>query len=309
MPSNRKVSVLTAILIVTTPLVYILSNFTSANRVTLSEAYEDSDLDLQGRRLKGFALGSEGLLADWYWMRSLQYIGDKLVKNEMETINIEDLQPLNPRLLYPLLDNATDLDSKFIGAYSYGAVVLPAIDPSLAVKLAEKGIANNPESWRLYQYLGYIHWRNKDYELASATYERGSYIAGAPSFMREMAAAMKNKGGSRNTARLMYQQIFDDAQDEQSRRNAELRLMQLAALDELDVINSIVRSFQEKSGRCPTSLKEILAQLSAKSPPGGIEFHMNAAPELTDPTGVPYLLNQNTCGAVIDAAKSRIPPN
>src|SRR3982750_2276599 len=106
-----------------------LSGYVQARKVTIPESYTDEDLDLQGKRLKGYALGFEGLLADWYWMRSLQYVGDKIVNSKSDTLNLDDLNSLNPRLLYPLLDNATDLDPKMLTAYTYGAVVLPTIDP------------------------------------------------------------------------------------------------------------------------------------------------------------------------------------
>jgi|GEM_PF-6848412 len=113
----------------------VLSDHIQSHRITVPESYSDEDLDLQGKRLKGYSLGAEGLLADWYWMRSLQYVGDKIVRSTDTTINLDDLNSLNPRLLYPLLDNATDLDPKFINAFVYGAVVLPTVDPEQAIKL------------------------------------------------------------------------------------------------------------------------------------------------------------------------------
>src|SRR4051812_35978041 len=81
--------------------VFALSNFLEAHRVGLPEEYEDADLTLQGKQLKGYALGAEGLIADWYWMQSLQYIGGKVVKKDLANLNIENLTSLNPRLLYP----------------------------------------------------------------------------------------------------------------------------------------------------------------------------------------------------------------
>ncbi|MFL6467912.1 MAG: tetratricopeptide repeat protein, partial [Pyrinomonadaceae bacterium] len=231
--------------------VVFASEKASQNRVVLAESYEDSDLELQGKKLKGFALGSEGMLADWYWIRSLQYIGDKLVKNDLSNLNIENLRPLNPRLLYPLLDNATDLDPKFLAAYSYGAVVLPAIDVASAVALTEKGIANNPDAWRLYHYLGYIYWRNKDYENAARSYDRGSAVAGSPPFMREMAASMRTRGGTRDTAYELYSQILAAADDPQSKSNAEIRLKQIDALDDIDAVNEVLSGIRERTGRCP----------------------------------------------------------
>src|ERR1043165_6114781 len=128
----------------------ILSRHIEATKPSLPDNYADSDLEMDGSYIKGYALGTESLIADWYYMRSLQYVGDKLLASKSDFVNIEDLRDLNPRLLYPYLDNATNLDPHFIAAYAYGAIVLPAIDQQKAIDLTEKGIANNPGAWRLY---------------------------------------------------------------------------------------------------------------------------------------------------------------
>lgn len=289
--------------------VYALSNFLESNRVAAPETYADEDLAFEGKRLKGFALGAEGLLADWYWMRSLQYIGDKLVKSELEHINLEDLKPLNPRLLYPLLDNATDLDPHFIAAYSYGAIVLPAIDKQHAIELTEKGIAANPNEWRLHHYLGYIHWRLGNFENAAEVYERGSRVTGAPQFLKMMAAKMRADGGSRDTAREMYQQMATEGSDEQTRSVGDLRLQQLDALDELDAINVELEKFRSQNGRCISTGAELLLLLKNVRLPAGKDFRIDANRNLVDPTGAPYALLTTECKAVIDLKKSRLPPN
>lgn len=286
--------------------VLFLSGFIERTRPPLPEGFEDEDLALQGSRLKGYSLGFEGLIADWYWMRSLQYIGGKLVRSEIQDLNLDDLRSLNPRLLYPYLDNATDLDPNFMAAYSYGATVLPAVDPKQAIALTEKGIAANPDSWRLHQYLGYIYWRLRDYEKASEVYLNGSRIAGAPPFMQLMAAAMKKDGGSRETAREIYSQMLDGAVDEQTRISAEIRLMELDSLDERDAVNSALAELKERTGQCPAALNEILPMLRGIKLPQGRDFHLNNSSQLTDPDGTPYLLDSNTCKAVVNPI-SRIP--
>ncbi|HTH36483.1 MAG TPA: hypothetical protein VL572_00875 [Pyrinomonadaceae bacterium] len=288
--------------------VYGLTNFIERNRVSVPEDYYDSDLTLEGKRLKGFALGSEGLLADWYWMRSLQYIGGKLAQSELEHIDVENLTFLKPRLLYPMLDNATDLDPQMMAAYTYGAMVLPAIDPQQAITLTHKAIANNPESWRMYQYLGYIHWRLKDYEKATQAYDKGSQIAGSPNFMRMMAANLRTKGGSRETARAMYQQMLDEAQDLQAVSNATFRLNEIDSLNERDVLNAELKRSLESLGRCPNSLIEIVPRLRNVKLPAGREFRADAAGNIVDPSGAPYLLDRDECEAKIDTASSTIPP-
>lgn len=289
--------------------VYALSNFVERNRVAIPETYTDEDLVFEGKRIKGFALGAEGLLADWYWMRALQYIGGKVLNSENENINLEDLGSLNPRLLYPLLDNATDLDPHFLTAYSYGAIVLPAIDKQQAIKLTEKGIAANPQEWRLHQYLGYIHWRLGNFEKAAEVYEQGSRVAGAAQFLNMMAAKMRADGGSRETARQMYQQMANEATDEQTRSVGVVRLQQLDALDELDAINVELEKFRNQNGRCVSNGSELLSLLKNVRLPAGRDFRIDANRNLVDPTGAPYALRTTECKAVIDLKKSKLPSN
>ncbi|MGQ0541173.1 MAG: tetratricopeptide repeat protein [Blastocatellia bacterium] len=288
-------------------LLLFISNFLEGNRIELPDDYEDSDLALQGKRLKGYALGAEGLLADWYWMQSLQYLGKKIEKSDSDFINVEDLRSLKPGLLYPYLDNATDLDPHFMAAYSYGAIVLPAIDSEKAIQFTEKGIANNPEQWRLYQYLGYIYWRLKDYKKAAEVYERGSRIKDAAPFMKMMAATMINRGGSRETARSMYQQMLDESQDQQARKTAELRLMELDFFDERDAINAALKTSAAAKGQCPQNLREIIPVLQSVKLPNGGSFHLDAAGNLADPSGAPYLLNREKCEISLDKKLTKLP--
>lgn len=287
-------------------VIFYLSNYIQANRVVLPKEFEDADLSLQGKRLKGWALGSEGLLADWYWINALQYIGGKIVRSNEEIINIDDLTALNPRLLYPMLDNATDLDPKFMAAYSYGAIVLPAIDPNQAIALTEKGIADNPGSWRLYQYLGYIHWRQKDFQKAAETYEKGSLIPGAAPFMKEMSAAMLSQGGSRETARAVYTSIAANAEDQQSLESAKLRLIELDSMDDRDAINEVLETVKTRTGNCPAKTSELTPLLRNVKLPHGRDFMVDRSGEIADPTGVPYLIDVRQCVVNIDP-NSKIP--
>ncbi len=289
-------------------LVFLLSNFIETRRPPLPENYADEDLAFQSGKIKGFSLGFEGLIADWYWMQALQYIGDKINKSTEQTINLENLRSLNPRLLYPLLDTATDLDPQFMVAYSYGAVVLPAIDPEQAIKIAEKGITNNPGEWRLYQHLGYIYWRLKNYQKAAEVYEKGAKLNGVPIFMQMMAAQMKSQGGSRATARVMYQQMFEQAQDSQTKEVSHLRLMELDWLDQRDAIRQILETFKDKNNRCPNNWSEIFQPLKSVTLPSGKEFRIDKANNLIDPSGVPYILEKQNCDVLLDSKTSKIPP-
>lgn len=284
-----------------------LSSFIDGRRPPLPDGYEDADLTFRGSSVKGFAFGAEGLIADWYYMRALQYIGDKLLKSPDMDIDLGDLRPLNPRLLYPMLQNATDLDPHYIEAYTYGAIVMPAIDSRQAVELAQKGIRNNPGSWRLYQHLAYIYWRVGQYADAAQTYERGSQVAGAPPFMSLMAASMRNEGGSRDTARTIYRQMYEGTEDDQVRITALRRLDELDSLDERDAIDHALADLKEKSGRCPDDLREVTPMLAATKLPGGRQFRIDKASRLVDPTGAPYLLDRSNCRVTLDVDHTGLP--
>ncbi len=295
------------IIVVGFAAVISLSGHISNIRPQLPVGYEDSDLSVRGSHLKGFALGMEGLLADFYFMRSLQYIGKKILESRSEDINIDDLTSLNPRLLHPLLDTAADLDPHFIAPYSYGAMILPAIDPQKAIDLASKGITNNPNEWRLYQHLGYIYWKLGRYNEAAETYGKGSQITGSAPFMKMMAATMKTEGGSRETARAIYRQMLEGTEDEQVRITAERRLLELDSLDEREAIDRALNEFHEKAGRCANNFGEILPMLIKVKLPENRDFRINNANQLVDPTGAPYVLDKENCRVRLDAEHTKLP--
>ncbi len=307
---NKSVQTFTGFIIVTLGFAAIfgLSRFLEQNRPGIPESYIDEDLSLQGRKLKGYSFGFEGLIADWYWMRSLQYIGEKIVKRKSKGgINLENLKPLNPRLLYPLLNSATDLDPRFFEVYSYGAIVLPAINPEQAIKIAEKGITNNPEQWRLYQHLGFIYWKLTNYKKAAEVYEKGSKITGAPEFMRYMAARMETEGGSRQTARQIYQEMLSNAKDTQTRENAEIRLLELDSQDERDAIRNALKEFKIRNGRCAKNWREIYSMLDGIALPGGKGFRIDRGGNIVDPTNAPYLLDDESCDVELDPSRTKLP--
>ena len=285
-----------------------LSSYLERNRPPLPSGFSDIDLSMNGSRLKGFAFGAEGLIADWYWMRSLQYNGDKIIASRSGhvNVNIDDMRDLNPRLLYPLLNNATDLDPHFAAPYSYGAIVLPAIDPEKAIAIAEKGIANNPNEWRLYQYLGYIYWKLKRYDKAADTYEKGSMVPAAPPFMKLMAASMRTDGGSRTTARTIYREMLAGS-DEQVQKAAASRLMELDSLDERESIDKALADLKEQNGRCANDLNEVVPRLMQIKLPENHEFRVDNSNRLVDPTGAPYLLDKERCRVALDTANTKLP--
>ena len=256
-------------------------------------AADNDSLYLNSKTAKRLSLGFNGLAADWYWMRSLQYVGRKILAVDENTA-IDDLSQLDLKLLAPLLENATTLDPEFLDPYEYAAVVLPAIDVKEAIRITSKGLDANPTAWRLYQHLGYIYWQQGDYPKAAEVYSRGAQLPGAPVWIEAMKARMAAEGGSRTTAREIYARMFEQSADAKVKDMAHRRLLQLKSLDERDALRKLVAMYEARAGRCPQDWREIETALRAVRAP----LDESGAP--LDPSGAPYVLNSGKCEIGLD---------
>src|SRR6185436_5303713 len=89
-----------------------LSRWLDSHRPPADSRFEEERLYLTGSTAKRISLGFNGLAADWYWMRSLQYVGRKII-NVPDNVPIDNLAQLDLRLLAPLIDTSTTLDPEF----------------------------------------------------------------------------------------------------------------------------------------------------------------------------------------------------
>src|ERR1700732_4160308 len=177
------------------------------------------------------SLGYNGLMADIYWTRTVQYFGQR---------HYRSAQSYN--LLAPLLEITTHLDPHLLLPYQFGASFLAPKPPSgpgqpdRAVQLIEYGIQNNPNEWRLYYNLGFVYYMElKDYGKAAEVFERGSRVPNAHPFLKLFAAQMAEHAGDFNTARMMWSATYQNNQDQLIRQNAMEHLRALR-VDE-DVMN------------------------------------------------------------------------
>jgi hypothetical protein len=137
----------------------------------------------------------------------------------------------------------------------------------------------------------------------------GARIQNAPAFLKMMAAQMKNEGGSRQTARAIYEQMYNEAQDAQTRENAAVHLLKLDSMDERDAIRAGLEDFQKKNNRCAANWREAFPVLKNLKTARGATLRFDAeslAP--VDPTNVPYVLRAaNQCDVAVNSKISKIP--
>ncbi|HMG34496.1 MAG TPA: tetratricopeptide repeat protein [Blastocatellia bacterium] len=253
-----------------------------------------------GETIRRMSVGLSAIVADIYWIRTVQYFGRKLVESDKRLSAAT--KDIDMPLLAPLLNIVTALDPHHTPAYRFGAIFLPERDMDAAIALLEKGHRENPTDWGVCRDLAYIYWQSgngkqgeaqaEDYAKASRWYEIGSGIEGAPWWMNDMVGVMKIKGESREVAYTIYRSYLD-SDDEKIRIQALARLKQLRSLDELDAINGLIERFRQQRGQCPGRLRELAPALSAMG------LKLNSDLEPVDPDGFAYDYKRAECKAAL----------
>jgi len=157
-----------------------------------------------GDAIGTLGLGFDAVLADLYWIRTVQHYAQDRRAPRSYTGRYE--------LLAPLIDITTTLDPHFRTAHVFGALFLAERDPNgpgrldLAVELLEKGLRAEPEYWPYAQYIGFLHyWHSGDRREAARQFERAAAIPGAPVWLKPLAASMFVEGGDREAARTILE--------------------------------------------------------------------------------------------------------
>lgn len=210
-----------------------------------------------GTALRRLTMGYHALAADVYWIRAIQYYGGTKLslagqQGHPAPDRGADGQQSYP-LLYPMLDLTTTLDPRFNIAYRFGALFLAepfpggAGRPDLAIALLEKGLRDRPDKWEYMQDAGFVHyWWRHDYAAAADWFRRASEVPGAPWWLKSLAATTLSEGGDRKSSRLMWESIRESAEIEWLKVDAERRLTQLQALDQIDEIEAHLKLAAER---------------------------------------------------------------
>jgi hypothetical protein len=230
------------------------------------------------------ALSFDTLAADLYWIRALQEFGS----TRLRTTGTKSYGNL-----YPFLDLATALDHRFNVAYRFGAIFLSEAPPGgpgrpdLAVALLTKGLRYNPTRWEYYQDIGFVHyWWTGDYRQAAEAFSKGAAIPGAPWWMKSLAAVTIAKGGDRATSRVLWRALAQTPDNDFLRRDAQRRLVQLDALDQIDELTAVVDRARADGSTAPWSWPVLFRHGLPRVP--------------LDPTGTPYVIDMNSGRVGID---------
>jgi hypothetical protein len=231
-----------------------------------------------GTAAKKLSLGFTNLAADIYWMRAVIYYGSKR-RTGGDHPNFDQL--------YPLLDLVTSLDPHFRIAYRFGAIFLTEAyprgpgRPDLALQLLQRGIDRDFGHWSYYHDTGFIYyWWLNDRQKAAEWFAKAGDRPGAAEWLKPLAAVTLAEGGNRELSRQLFREL-QKSDVEYVRKSAEQRLVQLDAMDQLDELNRRLTAFRTREHREPKDFREFAIAAGLRAWPA-------------DPTGTPYVLNQQT---------------
>jgi len=273
-------------------LVWPTQRFIETRSASPDGATPDILLFSSPKLLKKMALGYDGLMADFYWMRTIQYYGrfDEADKREVRYKN-----------LYALLDITTTLDPWLMDAYRQGCFFLAmdaplgAGDTQAALKFLDKGLREHPEAWQLLYDKGFVYYQYvKDFKAAGETWLQGSKIPGAPGWMTSLAAASLSRGGDFQIAFALWQDQYRATTRENVKKNALDRLMSFQVARDVWGWEALADKYKERAGAYPPTLRDLAASQGPQ-----LKY------SLADPLGTPYGYDPAT-GAVFQGADSKV---
>jgi len=268
-------------------------------RFPADESAEDTLYLTSGTAVSRLTRGYNTLAADLYWIRAIQHYGRGKVKANAQASGSTEPPP-DYRLLYPLLDLTTTLDPQFNIAYRFGSVFLAEPSPGgpgqpeQAIALLAKGLQARPDKWEYMLDTGFVHyWWRQDYPAAAQWFERASKVAGAPWWLRSLAATTLAEGGDRRSSRIMWESIRQSAEVDWLRRDAEKRLLQFQALDDIDALQQRADRLAANLGAPPSDWAVLVRAGALRGIPA-------------DPSGTPYEID--TLGRVSLSNSSPLSP-
>jgi tetratricopeptide (TPR) repeat protein len=219
-----------------------------------------------GKVVRLAACGQRLVLADLYWLRAVQYMGETLIAKV-------------PRweALYPLTDIVTDLDPRFGYAYQVTGSNLAGLAGRYAEAdaILQKGMRNLPDRWAL----PFVYATNKflfqqDYAEAARYARRAAEVGNRPSLALLAAnlSALANTDDEYRTAATFLEQMLAQTDTPELRDELQTRLTRIRTFQALAEVERAVAAFRRRSGRLPLTLGELLpADLQAlpADPAGG----------------------------------------
>jgi hypothetical protein len=233
------------------------------------------------------SLGFTSVVADYYWVKALQYFTDP-------SQSVNDFKNLAD-----FLDLVVGLDPDYQYAYKFAGISVPYDAGRLnwkntlrATSFLERGVQRFPGDWQLHFLLGYnlLNFHDRPTE-AAEHFGIAARLPGAPTYLHAFAARVFSAGGALERAIAFTQETIRTSHDPEIVQMMTKRLNDLLTERELQRIERAAREFHAREGRMPKDLRELLAESRIPPPPRG--FWLDARGVAHSPAGERMVIHKS----------------
>lgn len=217
-----------------------------------------------GASVRPFLLGQQTTAADLYFLKLVQYIGTPMAEKAGW-----------PQLLQ-LGQLITDLDPEYGYAYQVIGILLSVkkrIDESN--EIFEKGMTHVPKRWELPFYSSYNYWFERgDLTRGAELLFRAAGVTGGPPWLSDLASRLYSSAGQIETALQFIAGVLATDPPAAIRDDLLQRRQELLIERELQALENGIQQFHLRTGRRPSSLRELSGTVMAFIPaaPDGTSF-------------------------------------
>ena len=200
------------------------------------------------------SLGYTNLVADFYWVKALQYFTDPY-----QSIN-------RYKNLGDYLDVVLGIDPDYEYAYKFAGLSIPYdtgrfqyVNTRRSTTFLERGVERFPNNWELHFFLGYnyLNFHNEPVK-AGEQFAAAADLPGSPKYLKAFAARVLAVGGELDRAIEFASSAAQAAQDPEIKEMMEKRLIDLQIEKELRRIEAAAQDFKATNGRWPTGIEELV---------------------------------------------------
>jgi tetratricopeptide (TPR) repeat protein len=194
-------------------------------------------------------LGQESFAADIFWLRALEYFGDRRNKGE------------HFAGVTPLFDLITDLDPHFCAPYERAGLMLTTNDVERvgdANRLLRKGMTYCPDDGYIPFVLGFnLYFFQRKFDEAGDVLMKAAALPNTPEFVAGLAARVKAQAGDLESAEVFVEQFLDHEDDPRLKSELSERLAQIKTERVLRVIDA---ALLRANGQSVSSIADLQAR-------------------------------------------------
>lgn len=222
--------------------------------------------------LRPMSLGWQNVLADVIWFRSISYFGEHYRSDRT----------------YPWLaqmcELVTDLDPRAEHVYRFAGFILPweANQSDAGIRLLEKGVRQFPNSWLLHYYAGFhYYFFRDDYPRALQHLRRAMQLPGAHPAVASLVAGLSAQEYGPETTLAFFSELERNVDSAELRNVLRDNIADVRLAAELQRVAAAAAAYQQRSGRQPATVDEIVQAGLLPAPP-------------VDPSGGTFVIDQRT---------------